>query len=355
MTRTPLVTVCVPTYNRAGYLAQCLEAIRRQTHEAFELLVLDNASTDETPQVVQRLADARLRYIRQPENLGQIPNVNRGLELAAGEFVCICHDDDIWAPTFLERQLAAMRRDPSVAFSHTAVWLCTEAGAARGVHRVEARDYLRNGREAFLRYLAFGHDVVFSTAMVRRAAYQQAGPFDARYLCADFDMWLRLALQGDVAYVAEPLAGYRIHAASASSGMTAVRWFHEYFEIFDRALALGRRQLPELTGLEERLRRRARRYQARRARIEAAACLAAGNDAAAVEYLGAAARLDPSFAGSAANGLLRLCRNAAGHHVLGGIRNVRRRFGAATRDNWWNEALRDKPQRGHKPLTMAGR
>ncbi|MBI4342984.1 MAG: glycosyltransferase [Candidatus Omnitrophica bacterium] len=332
MTRTPLVTVCVPTYNRAGYLRQCLDSILAQTVDAFELLVLDNASTDDTPEVVRHLADPRVRCVRHPENLGQIPNVNRGLELARGEFVCVCHDDDVWAPRFLERQLEVMRRHPSVALSHTAVWLCTEEGVARGVHRVSARDYLLNGREAFLRYLAFGHDVVFSTTMVRRACYQQAGPFDARYLCADFDMWLRLSLQGDVAYVAKPLAGYRVHGASASSGMTAVRWFQEYFEIFDRAVALGAPQLPELPALAGRLRARAKRFQARRARIEAAACLAAGHDAAAQEYLDAAARLDRSLPSSLATGALRLCRNAAGRSVLSGIKAVRRRVRSATSD-----------------------
>lgn len=83
----------------------------------------------------------------------------------------------------------------------------SETGAVRGIHRVSQQNYVTKGREAFLRYLAFGHDIVFTTAMVRRVCYEQAGRFHSAYLCADFDMWLRLALRCDIAYLAEPLAG----------------------------------------------------------------------------------------------------------------------------------------------------
>lgn len=326
MNRPPLVSVCVPTFNRAHYLPQCLESILGQTFGDFELIVQDNASTDETPNVVTQCRDPRVRYYRNDRNLGQIPNINCGIAHATGDYVSVCHDDDVYASTMLQRQVDTLARYPRVGLVHTAVWLMTETGALRGVHRVSQEDYVRRGREAFLRYLAFGHDIVFTTAMVRRACYEQAGSFHPAYLCADFDMWLRLALHCDVAYLAEPLAGYRVHAANATSGMTAVRWFAEYFEIFDRAVAIAAEKSLEISIPVERLRAQACQYQARRSRIEAAACIAVGNYTAAAEYVTAASRMDPSLMGSLRDNLLRLGCNQVGCFMLGGVRGLRRRL-----------------------------
>lgn len=335
MSHPPKVSVCVPTYNRAAYLAQCLESILRQTFTDFELIVVDNASTDETPAAVAGFADPRLRYYRNPTNIGQIPNVNRGLALASGEYVCICHDDDLYAPDILRREVEVLSDHPDVVLVHTAVWLMSDVESFRGIHRVNRRDYVLKGREAFLRYLAHGHDIVFSTVMVRRACYRRTGGFNPNYLCADFEMWLKLALQGDIAYLAEPLAGYRLHASSVTSGMGATRWFGEYFEIFDRAVETGRAGIPNLPNLSESLRARARRHQAWRGRIEAASCIAAGNYAAASQYVEAAGHMDPSFTGAVADGLLRLATNPLGRTLLSGFRAARRRLKVSCLPGKW--------------------
>lgn len=326
MSHTPRVSVCVPTFNRAAYLAQCLESILQQTLTDFELIVVDNASTDETPAVIAGIADPRLRYYRNPTNIGQIPNINRAVGLSSGDYISICHDDDLYAPDILRREVEVLSDHPGVALVHTAVWLLSDSGAIRGVHRVSRRDYVMKGHEAFLRYLALGHDIVFSTVMVRRAHYHRIGSFNPDYQCADFEMWLKLALHGDIAYLVEPLAGYRVHLSSATSGMGAARWFGEYFEIFDRAVETGRASIPDLPNLSESLRARARRHQARRGRIEAASCIAAGNYAAASQYVEAAAHMDPSFTGALANAILRLGTNPSGRALLSGFRAARRRL-----------------------------
>lgn len=115
MSRPPQVSVCVPTFNRAHYLPQCLESILGQTFGDFELIVLDNASTVETAEVVARYREPRIRYYRNDQNLGQIPNINQGIALAAGGYVAVCHDDDVYAPTMLQRQAETLSRHPSVA------------------------------------------------------------------------------------------------------------------------------------------------------------------------------------------------------------------------------------------------
>ncbi len=326
MNRHPKVSVCVPTYNRAHYLSSCLDSIFGQTFSDFEVIVADNASTDGTPKMAAGFSDPRLRYVRNPSNLGQIPNINRALSFCTGDYVSICHDDDVYAPDMLQRQVEVMTEHPNVSLVHTAVWMMSETGEIRRLHRVSKDNYIVKGTEAFFRYLAHSHDIVFSTVMVRKTCYEAVGSFDSAFLCADFEMWLKLALQGDIAYLAEPLAGYRVHSASASSSMNANKWFGEYFEIFNRAITEAHTKRPELSIPVETLRAQAYRSQARRSRIEAAACIAAANYAAAVQYIEAASRMDPSWKGQCADWLLRLGADSLGGAVLRFVREARRRY-----------------------------
>ena len=89
------VTVAIPTYNRAHYLPEAIESVLAQTFQDFELLILDNASTDNTPELVKSFKDERIRYVRNQTNIGMFGNCNKALELARGEYVIIFHDDDI--------------------------------------------------------------------------------------------------------------------------------------------------------------------------------------------------------------------------------------------------------------------
>lgn len=333
MGHQPTVSVCVPTFNRAGFLAGSLESILRQSFPDFELIVVDDGSTDETPMVVEKFSDPRLRYYRNTHNLGQIENLNHCIELAGGEYVCIFHDDDVYAPRILEREVEALSRNPNAGLVHTAVWILTEEGRVRRVHRVSDRDYVRPGRESFLTYLRRGHDIVFSTAMVRRSCYEAAVRFDPRFILADGDMWFRIALDFDIAYIAEPLAGYRVHGESASRMMTPERWFGEYFAIFDKNVELARDRIPGLDGQEAELRAEARRRQARRSRLEATASIADGKYELAARYISVASELDRSLLGLTSDALLRAARNPLGRAVLCGLRFVRHgihvaRFGA---------------------------
>src|SRR5437870_9918513 len=98
------ISVCVPTYNRAPLLRECLASLVRQTYRDIEIIVSDNCSTDDTPAVMAECTDPRLRYYRNDTNIGPYPNLNRCLELAKGDYVCILHDDDVYAADFLQRE-----------------------------------------------------------------------------------------------------------------------------------------------------------------------------------------------------------------------------------------------------------
>jgi glycosyltransferase involved in cell wall biosynthesis len=111
----PLVTIAIPTFNRAhSYLRGVIEAALAQTWEPLEILVGDNASTDQTPELIASFHDSRIRHLRHPENIGANGNFNRLLEEARGEWFLLLHDDDLVDPPFVETCLRT--REPGVAY-----------------------------------------------------------------------------------------------------------------------------------------------------------------------------------------------------------------------------------------------
>src|SRR5262249_55497527 len=120
MRKYPLVTVGLPVYNSECYLEHSLKSLLAQTYYDFELIISDNASTDGTADICKRYAkhDSRIRYYRNETNIGLPSNFNRVFELTTTPYLKWSTADDYWAPTFLERALEIMERDPSIALCY---------------------------------------------------------------------------------------------------------------------------------------------------------------------------------------------------------------------------------------------
>lgn len=203
----PKVSVGIPTFNRAQTLRTTIEAVLAQTYSDFELVICDDASTDETAEVVASYRDRRIRYIRNPKNLGLYQNLNRCIELSRGEFVAIYHDHDDYLPTIVEESVKVLDAHPNVGFVHTGIRsknshgeiICTFVGDWPDVAA---------GR-AFAEEIVHRWDSVVcgAVAMVRKSLYDEVGYFDPLLGSgADIDMWVRLALLADVGYVKTPQA-----------------------------------------------------------------------------------------------------------------------------------------------------
>jgi glycosyltransferase involved in cell wall biosynthesis len=279
----PKVSVCVPTYNRAGLLEGCLRSILSQTFRDFELLVLDNCSTDETGDVVLRLRDDRLRYRRNDRNIGPFPNMNLAIEMARGEYLCIAHDDDVYLPRFLEREVALLDAHPDAGMVHCAVYETDASGARRRVVRAYRRTRVLEGRRVFVRFLQ-GHNVCCSSVMVRRSLFAGVGGFDPRYLCADFHLWLRLALHGDVGYISDPLVEMRVHRDTVTSWLDPSRWHREFVAIVEESLTAAGDRDPSLLARRRALLRRAAYAQGSRFLIAVLAAAARKDFALARGY-----------------------------------------------------------------------
>jgi len=203
----PKVSICLPTYNRAPELRNALRAMHAQTFTDWELIVGDDASTDNTDDVVREFDDPRIRYHRHASNAGIFGNWNKLVSLASGEYVSIYHDHDIYLPTIVEASCSILDKHPRVSVVHTASLLIDRKGVPIDV-LVRDFDEVTPGRK-FQETMAgtLGNPVIAASAMVRRSAYEATGPYDPEYgEAADKDMWLRLAGLGDVGYIRAPQA-----------------------------------------------------------------------------------------------------------------------------------------------------
>jgi glycosyltransferase involved in cell wall biosynthesis len=176
-----------------------------QTEQDWELVVGDDASTDDTEEVVLSFSDARIRYLRNPVNLGIYGNWNHLIRHAKGRYVCIYHDHDQYLPTILERSAQILDQYPTVGFVHTAAMLVTREGEPIQA-LISPFDQVMPGRE-FQKVHVWRSCVIAATAMVRRTVYERAGLYDeGRGLSADKEFWLRAAELGGVGYVDRPQA-----------------------------------------------------------------------------------------------------------------------------------------------------
>lgn len=202
MSAIPTVSVVIPVYNSADTLAEAMESILAQTYRNFELLILDDGSTDSSADIASSLAarDGRIRLIRQ-SNQGKSAAATRALHDAAGEFVAIMHSDDIALPQRIEKQLAFMRARPEIDLCGTGFEMF---GAISTIIHVESDPDLI--RAMFL----FSNMLAHSSVMMRRAVAQIV-QYDPTYTFAeDYELWTRLSLRYRISNVNEILLRYRV-------------------------------------------------------------------------------------------------------------------------------------------------
>jgi glycosyltransferase involved in cell wall biosynthesis len=198
----------MPCRNAAGYIGRAIESILGQTYPLFELLIVDNASTDGTVDVVTGMQhrDPRILLLRNPRDIGIAGSLNRGLTNARGRFIARMDADDIAEPTRLERQLAYMRAHPECIVCGSHVTLIDEEDRVIGSRRFPERD--EQIKRIMLREIPFCHPATFLRAepvLTHGIRYDESIE-----TVEDRDFWLRLAPHGAYANLDEYLLRYRV-------------------------------------------------------------------------------------------------------------------------------------------------
>jgi glycosyltransferase involved in cell wall biosynthesis len=209
----PLVSFVVPCYRLGHLVGDCLQSILRQTYRELEVLVMDDCSPDDTPAIVGAIADSRIQYVRNEQNLGHLRNYNKGIELSRGKYVWLISADDLLRDaTVVERFVDALEKHPSAGYVFCPAVRFNASGDI-GIYGSHGdADWVRNGRDVLRRWLVEGNSVPAAAGMVRKVCYERLGgfPLDLPF-AGDWYMWSIFALHFDVAYVAAPMAGYRAH------------------------------------------------------------------------------------------------------------------------------------------------
>ena len=202
------------TYNRARYLAESIQSILDQSFKDFDIIIIDDGSTDNTEEI---LSDFPVRYLGQ-ENQGPAAALNKAIELSQAEYIAFQGSDDIFLPEALTKSMTILDNHPEVAFSHGQAYLIDEAGQVFGLRRPrgEKHSYVREGVEEIRRLFLWGNHITACTVMARRSCIDEVGLLNPSFRngSEDFDLWVRLSKKYSVAYIAEPLAKYRIHRDS---------------------------------------------------------------------------------------------------------------------------------------------
>lgn len=228
--KPPQVSVLIPAYNSAAFLPECIESVLAQDFQDYELLIADDASTDGTSAVLERYAalDSRIRWWRNPVNLGQAANFNACLQAARGEFIKPLHADDVLLETFTLRRIKeVLEQQPTVALVSCASYVIDAHS-----RRLQFRDYFRTsqtweGREIIIRCFEKPGNLIGEPSLVMFRRSQVGTGFNPRYRqIVDLEFFLHLLEQGQFSYLAEPMAAWRQHpyqvtAKNRRSGVSA--------------------------------------------------------------------------------------------------------------------------------------
>lgn len=224
----PRVSVVIPTYNNARFVAEAVESVLQQTYRDYEIVVIDDGSTDTTRDVLAPFQD-RIHYLHQ-ENAGAGAARNRGIEESRGELIAFLDSDDLWYKTKLEKSVAAFDRDREAGLVYNR-YLQRDLDSGR-----ERRGHVfgRSGRVA-AEYILFFRGVHTSSVVIRRECFEKCGRFDpSLQLSQDVDLWLRIMEDYPIREIPEVLHEYRSHGAGLVARMRDV-WQEESLRLLDKA------------------------------------------------------------------------------------------------------------------------
>jgi alpha-1,3-rhamnosyltransferase len=224
---TPVISALIPAYNHESYVEEAIQSIWSQARAAVEIVVVDDASTDRTPELLESLrlrSPLPMRVVRNPTNAGTAKTLNRAIALARGDYVAMLASDDLWPPGRFESQLRLMTADPAleIVYGNGRVW--SEGKVLGELHGQEVRQLLSRPASEVLEHLYTHVSRLFlQTALIRRTLLTTVGGFDESTVSDDWVLNIRifekLTRSGRFAFVDEDLFHYRVHDANVHKNL----------------------------------------------------------------------------------------------------------------------------------------
>ena len=230
MTVSPRLSIGMPIYNGENFLTQTMDTLLGQTYTDFELIFCDNASTDGTGALCRAYAeqDARIRYVRLEENIGAAANFNLCFDLARGEYFKWAAHDDLLAPTYLEKCVEVLDREPDVVVAYSRAKAIDAEGNVTKVYPAKRRSASPHARHRFYEFSLDVYPMLAVFGVMRRSALARTRLI-GKYNASDVPLLSELSLMGRMVEIPEFLFFYRRHedqswAANRTAG-TRAQWF----------------------------------------------------------------------------------------------------------------------------------
>ncbi len=215
----PKVSIVVPSYNRAEFIGATLKSIQEQTFRDFELIFIDDGSTDNTEEIVMAFheKDHRFKYFKQKNSERAVAR-SYGLELAGADLLCLVDSDDLWYPEKLEKQIKIMDADPDIVLCYASVNRIDMEG-----NPVESSPRQHQGHSGFIFLNLLERNFIPSvTPMFRKSAWEKVGPQITEFIpYEDWDFWLKFSRLGKFHHIKEPLGDYRLHPGQSVQNVKA--------------------------------------------------------------------------------------------------------------------------------------
>ena len=208
----PLVTVIIPTYNRAKYIEDTIRSVINQTYKNLEIIVYDDGSTDNTKEIVESFKDKRIKYFWQKNSgMPAVPR-NKAINHSSGEYIAFIDSDDLWLPNKLEKQLKEYEQNNNVGLVCTSIIQFNEND--EWIKNLELSD-----KDFTFKSLLFNSHVRLSSVLVKKSVLNDVGLFDENPIIRvgeDYELWLRISKKYKIKYIDLPLTRYRHHIGNIS-------------------------------------------------------------------------------------------------------------------------------------------
>lgn len=257
MGTNPVVSICIPTYKGAEFLAATIDSVLGQTYQDFELWVVDDNSPDDTQAIVERYTDPRVNYVRNSTNLGPEGNWNKCLELARGRYYKLLPHDDLLHPTCVEEQVSILDADNSeaIALVFGSRQIIDPSGRVFMERKLPHTQAGRIKSKVLIkRCVRAGTNLIGEpgNGMFRRSLVEKVGTYDASHpYLVDLDYWFRILAHGDAYYTKQITSSFRVCAGSwsVSIGNAQYRDFKGFVDKFVRDARYGITHFDRLVGL----------------------------------------------------------------------------------------------------------
>ncbi|WP_375580219.1 glycosyltransferase [Marivirga tractuosa] len=208
---SPILSIVMPAFNAGTYIKDSIESVLNQTFDNFELIIINDGSTDETESIIRLFEDKRIRYYSNEKNRGLFFTRNKGLSLSVGKYIAMLDSDDIAIQDRFEYQINFLENNPDTVLVGSSSIIIDENGFETG------ELYIQNApSEAYSSIMLFNNYIIQSSIMCDRRIMQEFGYRKEFPPAEDYDLWVRLAKEYKIFSLKKPLVKYRIHSSSIS-------------------------------------------------------------------------------------------------------------------------------------------